>query len=206
VGPASAAGPTRVRRSVSLVLVRCSEMSFGFTLFDTAIGRCAIAWNDVGIVALQLPERDEAATLARLRRRLDDLAEAAPPPALGDAITAVVSLLAGNTADLSAIAIDLGDLPEFDRRVYEATRTIPVGTTRTYGAIASAMGDPAAARAVGQALGANPIAVIVPCHRVVASTGDLGGFSAHGGTDTKRRLLHIEGYQAAAPQLALFEV
>src|SRR5262250_2974216 len=91
---------------------------------------------------------------------------------------------------------------EFDRRVYEMARTIAPGETLSYGDVATRLGDPAAAREVGQALGRNPFPVIVPCHRVVAAAGKLGGFSAPGGTATKRRLLAIEA--ARAPSLPLF--
>ena len=82
-------------------------------------------------------------------------------------------------------------MPDFDRRVYEIARGIPPGRVLTYGEIASRLGTDNA-RAIGQALGRNPFAIIVPCHRVVAAGGKLGGFSAHGGATTKRRLLAIE--------------
>lgn len=177
----------------------------GHTLFDTAIGRCAVAWSEVGIVTVLLPERDDAGTRARLRQRLGEVPETDPPLTVADAIDAVTSVLDGENVDLSSIVVDLDGVSEFDRRVYEAARSIPYGSARTYGALATAVDRPDAARAVGRALGDNPVPVIVPCHRVVAANGHLGGFSAPGGTVTKRRMLLIEGYQAAAPQLALFD-
>ena len=91
--------------------------------------------------------------------------------------------------------------PEFDRQVYDVARTIPPGETASYGAIATRLGVPGAAREVGRALGRNPFAIVVPCHRVVSADGRLGGFSANGGTATKRRLLSIEGAAAAPPTL-----
>ena len=170
-----------------------------FTLFDTAIGRCAIAWSERGVVARQLPEASEAATRARVVKRHPQAREVAPPPPdITRAIDAIISLTGGEARDLSSIALDLAGVPEFHRRIYAVARTIPPGATLTYGDIAARLGDPGAARAVGQALGQNPFAIIVPCHRVVAAGGKSGefksgGFSAHGGAATKRRLLAIEG-------------
>jgi methylated-DNA-[protein]-cysteine S-methyltransferase len=98
----------------------------------------------------------------------------------------------------------MGDLPAFDRSVLEETRRIPCGETRTYGEIASALGSPGAARAVGSALGRNSIPIIIPCHRVLAASGRSGGFSAAGGTSTKLRILEIEGARRG-PEPELFE-
>jgi methylated-DNA-[protein]-cysteine S-methyltransferase len=95
-------------------------------------------------------------------------------------------------------------VPEFPRRVYEVARTIPPGGTLTYGEVAARLGDARLAREVGQALGRNPFAIIVPCHRVLAAGGMPGGFSASGGVATKMRLLSIEGARAAS-QLGLFD-
>jgi methylated-DNA-[protein]-cysteine S-methyltransferase len=169
----------------------------GFTLFDTAIGRCGVAWSERGVAGVQLPERNEAATRARLLRRHGEAREATPPPEIARAIDGIVALIGGERCDLSDIAIDLADVPEFNRRVYAIARTIAPGTTLTYGAIAARLGEPDA-RAVGEAMGRNPIPVIVPCHRVVAAGGrtggyKTGGFSAPGGVATKLRLLAIEG-------------
>lgn len=170
----------------------------GFALFDTAIGPCGIAWDERGAVrAVQLPEASARATRERLRRRCPGAAEAVPPPPVQDAIGRVTALLRGEPRDLSGVALATADLPPFHRRVYEVARAIPPGATLTYGALAARLGEPGAARAVGEALGANPFPLIVPCHRVVAADGRLGGFSAPGGTATKRRLLWIEGARAA---------
>jgi methylated-DNA-[protein]-cysteine S-methyltransferase len=172
-------------------------MSTHFALFDTAIGACGIAWSEAGIVALQLPERDRARTQARLLQRWPDASEAAPPPAVQAAIDAVITLVSGAApdriqADLESIVLDLEDMPGFDREVYAVARTIAPGKTLTYGEVAARIGEPGAAREVGQALGRNRIPIIVPCHRVVAAGGGTGGFSARGGVDTKLRLLEIE--------------
>jgi methylated-DNA-[protein]-cysteine S-methyltransferase len=173
-----------------------------FALFDTALGGCAIAWSESGVAGVQLPEADAAQTRRRAQRRFGADAGADPPPAIRQAITGIVALLAGESVDLSNIALDVEGIDAFDRRVYDAARRIAPGRTQTYGAIAAALGDPALARAVGQALGRNPFAIIVPCHRVLAADGRIGGFSAAGGAVTKRRLLLIEGARAGdAPDL-----
>lgn len=168
-----------------------------FTLFETAIGPCGIAWDEGGILTVQLPERSPQATRARLRYRLPEAAEARPPPAVRHVIDGIVALLRGEAPDLADVPLQMTELPPFHRRVYEVARTIPAGATLTYGAVAHRLGEPAAAREVGEALGANPFPLLVPCHRVVAADGRLGGFSAHGGAVTKRRLLWIEGAPAA---------
>ena len=164
-----------------------------FALFDTAIGACGIAWGERGVVGVQLPEASAARTRERMRRRFPDAAEAPPPPAVERAIEGIAALLRGEPADLSAVALDLDGVGEFERRVYEVARTIAPGTTLTYGAIAARLGMPGEARAVGQALGENPFPLVVPCHRVLAAGGKVGGFSANGGIATKMRLLSIEG-------------
>jgi methylated-DNA-[protein]-cysteine S-methyltransferase len=170
----------------------------GFTLFDTAIGRCGIAWSERGIAGVYLPESSEHKTRARLRRRFPGAAESAPPPDVERAVEGIVALLAGGRPDLSAIPLDLEGVPEFHRRVYEIARTIPPGQTLTYGEVARRLGHPLQARAVGQALGQNRHPIVVPCHRVLAAGGRTGGFSAPGGTGTKLRLLEIEGARAGA--------
>ncbi len=164
----------------------------GYTLFDTAVGRCGIAWGARGIVGVQLPERSDTATQARLRRRYPDLCETAPPPEVLHTIEAIAGLLGGEQRDLSSIALDMRDVPEFHQRVYATARTILPGSTLSYGEIAARLGDRSVAREVGEALGQNPFPIIVPCHRVLAAGGKIGGFSAAGGVTTKLRLLGIE--------------
>jgi methylated-DNA-[protein]-cysteine S-methyltransferase len=174
----------------------------GFTLFDTAIGRCAIAWGDAGVTAVTLPEPSEAATRARVARRHPNAREqASPPDDVAAAIDAIQRLLDGQKNDLSAIALDMSAIPDFERRVYVETRSIPPGETLTYGDIATRLGDIGLSRAVGQALGRNPFPIVVPCHRVLAAGGKSGGFSAPGGVDTKRRMLEIEGARDLHPTL-----
>ena len=165
----------------------------GFAMFDTAIGQCGIAWSDTGVTGFQLPEPSAAATRRRLADRFPDAADAVPPPPVQRGIDAIVGLMRGERADLAFIPLDMDGVPEFHQRVYDVARTIRAGATMTYGEISERLGDAGAARAVGQALGRNPFAVIVPCHRVTAAGGKTGGFSASGGRVTKLTLLAIEG-------------
>ncbi len=129
-------------------------------------------------------------------RRWAGAVESAPPAGVQRVIDRVLALLAGKPIDLSDVPVDLSGAPEFHRQVYEIARTIPPGQTMTYGEIAKRLGVPHESREVGQALGRNPIAIIVPCHRVLGADGKMGGFSASGGVATKRRILEIEGAAA----------
>ncbi len=175
-----------------------------FTLFDTVLGRCGIAWSEQGVVGVQLPENLEVQTRSRLLKQFPDATEAPPPPGIELALDSIAALLRGEASDLSTIALDMNRVPPFHCRVYAAARNISPGLTRSYGEIAAALGAPGSARAVGQALGRNPFAIIVPCHRVLAAGGKVGGFSANGGIATKLRMLSIEAAQANGPG-ALFE-
>jgi methylated-DNA-[protein]-cysteine S-methyltransferase len=129
---------------------------------------------------------------ARLARRFPDAAEAEPPAFVRDAVAGIVRLLAGEAVDLSDIPLDLSAASDLERRVYRAALRIPHGEVRTYGEIAREIGADGAAQAVGVALGRNPVPIVVPCHRVLASGGKSGGFSAPGGVSTKFRMLEIE--------------
>ena len=167
-------------------------MSDSFTLFETPIGTGGIAWNERGVSGLQLPEPDAARLRAGLRRRFAGAAESPPPPEIRRAIDLITALLRGEPSDLSGVHLDMQRVPAFERRVYEVARTIPAGQTVSYGDIAGRLGDVHLAREVGQALARNPFPIVVPCHRVIAAGGRLGGFSARGGLATKQRLLSIE--------------
>jgi methylated-DNA-[protein]-cysteine S-methyltransferase len=162
-------------------------------LFDTAIGLCGVAWSARGLTRVQLPEANRGATLSRLRRDPAQPAVDRPPPEVERAIGHLEIYLAGEKVDFGGVALDLTGVSEFHRKVYEAARGIGWGQTMTYGELALLAGSPGAARAVGQALGRNPVPIVVPCHRILASGGKVGGFSAFGGTATKERLLALEG-------------
>lgn len=164
-----------------------------YALFQTALGACAIVWTPTGIASLMLPERTESALQVRVRGRFDLASECVPDRKTMKAIQGVTAVLEGRNTDLSALELDMCGVPPFHQRVYEFARRIPFGATLSYGEVAARLACPNAARAVGQALGRNPFALIVPCHRVLSTSGKLTGFSAYGGLVTKRRLLEIEG-------------
>jgi methylated-DNA-[protein]-cysteine S-methyltransferase len=165
--------------------------TLGFTVFDSEMGPCGLAWSEHGVCAVHLPDRDAERVRARLLRRTGS-EETDPPPGIRTAVRDVQALLAGEPKTLDDIAVDLGDASEFNRKVWAITRAIPPGETLTYGEVARRIGEPGAARAVGKALGENPIPIIVPCHRVLAAGGGTGGFSGGEGVETKLRLLTIE--------------
>ena len=165
----------------------------GILVFETPIGPCGLAWGERGLIGVSLPERDAGAVRERLLRRLPEATGSEPPPGVIEARDLILALLSGETADLSPIRLDLDRVGDFERRLYAIARAIPPGQVMTYGEIATRLGEPGAAQAVGQAMGKNPWPIVVPCHRVVGSNGKLGGFSAPGGAKTKLRILEIEG-------------
>lgn len=164
-----------------------------FSLFPTPLGACAIAWNARGISGVRLPEPSEQGLRRQLGPTWPDAIEAEPPPAVQRTIDGIGRLLHGEPLDLADAILDEQDLADFDRRVYAISRTIPPGRTITYGELARRLDEPGAAQAVGRSLGRNPYPIVVPCHRIVGADGRMTGFSAPGGTETKRRLLVIEG-------------
>ncbi|HET6970192.1 MAG TPA: methylated-DNA--[protein]-cysteine S-methyltransferase [Phenylobacterium sp.] len=169
-----------------------------YALFDTAIGHAGLAWNEVGLVGVHLPERDPEVARRSFLRRFPDASEAPVPERLAATVEAVRALMRGEKADFAETPLDLSQTPDFHARVYEIARAIPPGETLTYGEIAVKLGDKLLARDVGAALGKNPWPIVVPCHRVTAAGGKPGGFSARGGVNTKLKLLGIEGAKAAA--------
>ena len=171
-----------------------------YVLFETALGRCGVAWNDDGVCAVGFPSEDVQKVRARLLRHAPGAIESdAPPPEVERVKDDIIALLAGEKRDFVDVALDYSGLADFDKGVYRLALDIKHGETRTYGEIARALGDVSLSRRVGQSLGRNPFPIIVPCHRVVGAGGAMTGFSAPGGTEAKRRILKIEG--ALAPDL-----
>ena len=167
-------------------------MSVQIALFETSLGPGGVAWGENGIVGIQLPELNAANIRASLKRRFPGAIESEPNHEVAAAIAEMQSLLRGEPCTLSAVRLDMQRVPEFAQQVYAVARTVRPGETVTYGGIAKRLGDPLLARDVGQALARNPFPIVVPCHRVLAAGGKLGGFSAAGGVETKQRLLAIE--------------
>jgi methylated-DNA-[protein]-cysteine S-methyltransferase len=166
--------------------------AIGYTLFETGFGACGLAWSERGIVRLVLPEASPPETETRLRRQAGTGDRKKPPPAVAMVTDLVRAYFDGGAIDFSRVALDLSAAAAFEQQVYAALREVAWGATTTYGELASAAGSPGAARAVGRAMAHNPVPVIVPCHRVLAAGGTIGGFSAHGGVSTKQRMLALE--------------
>lgn len=162
-----------------------------YCLFDTAFGLTGIAWNGRGLTRVQLPEADAAATRGRLEARGAEAGEA--PAALAWVLAALGAYFDGAETDFSSLAVELpADTSEERRRIYAAARSLSWGETASYGEVARRAGMPHGAQAVGQAMAANPLPIVIPCHRVLAAGDRLGGFSAYGGVLTKEKLLVLE--------------
>lgn len=163
-------------------------------IFDTALGRCAVSWSDVGVTGVWLPRR--AGYTGAAIQNVADL-----PAFVLDAVDGMRAVMAGERRDLHPVPLDERGIDPFRRSVYAATRDIEPGTTQTYGQVAKAIGRPDGARDVGTALSQNPFPILVPCHRVIAANGALTGFAAPGGIETKRRMLELEGAPGFGQQL-----
>lgn len=162
-----------------------------FSTFETAYGWCAVAWSEKGIARFRLPDASERAVAARFRRFA---APGEPPCVARDAIVRAIRYFEGEDVDFDDAPLDLTGVPDFALKLYQTIRALRRGETIAYGALAQRLGAPKeAARAVGQAMGANPIPLIIPCHRVLAAGGRIGGFSAPDGAKAKARMLAMEG-------------
>jgi O-6-methylguanine DNA methyltransferase len=181
-------------------VARVFVKQLAYCIFQTPLGACGIAWGEpsdasapIAVAFFQLPEESPAMTEARIARKCSARTSSAPPPQIAGLIERIRKHLSGETQDFRDVIIDWDCVDAFSRQVYEVARKVPAGRTTTYGEIAKELGQPGSARAVGQAMGSNPVPLLVPCHRVVAAGGKPGGFSAHGGRKTKAKMLAIEG-------------
>ena len=163
-------------------------------IFETRGGFCGIAWNNVGITRFQLPAKSAEGAQRMLLRRALGTKPGAPTPEVAEAVAAVKRYFEGKETDFTRFKLDLGEQDAFFERIYAVARQVGWGRTTTYGALAKELGaGPEAARDVGQAMANNPVALIIPCHRVLAAGGKVGGFSAPGGSASKIRMLALEG-------------
>jgi methylated-DNA-[protein]-cysteine S-methyltransferase len=179
------------------------ETADQYLIFETAGGFCGIAWNGVGIRRFQLPARTAEATQKNLLRRLPGAAPGTPTAEVDEAVVAAKRYFAGEQIDFSRFHLDLAEQDAFFEKIYAAARRVGWGHTTTYGTLAKEVGaGPEAARDVGQAMARNPVPLIIPCHRVLAAGGKVGGFSAPGGSDAKLRMLELEGVQIGPPPSA----
>ncbi|MEZ5945368.1 MAG: methylated-DNA--[protein]-cysteine S-methyltransferase [Hyphomonas sp.] len=175
-------------------------------LFETVIGACGLTWSDAGLTGVQLPEATVAKSLARLTRHGAQPVDAASvPEEIGGVIAALRAFLSGDETGFNQVRLDMHRHSAFEQEAYEALRKVAWGKTVTYGDLAATVGKPNGAQAIGMAMGRNSWPLIVPCHRVLGANGWLGGFSAPGGTVTKKSLLEREGVFPDGGQMALFE-
>lgn len=171
-----------------------------YHIFETAVGFCAIAWNELGVVRFQLPLKSAEVAERLLLRRAPDPTLGEPRAEISEAIDAAKHYFGGEETDFSRIRLDLGDKDRLFKQIYKAARRIGWGRTTTYGALAKDIAaGPEVARDVGTAMAQNPVPLIIPCHRVLAAGGKVGGFSAPGGAATKIRMLELEGVRLAPP-------
>ncbi len=179
------------------------QAAASYHVFETAMGFCAIAWSESGVARFQLPVKSAEAAERLLRRRAEGAEPAAPPDAIAAVVAAAKRYFDGEEADFSGVRLDLGDADAFFGQIYDALRRVGWGKTTTYGALAKEVGaGREAARDVGQAMAKNPVPLIIPCHRVLAAGGKIGGFSAPGGSKTKTRMLELEGVRVGPPEAA----
>lgn len=163
-------------------------------VFETAAGFAAIGWGPAGIVSFRLPDSHAQAVERALLRRRPDSTAAVPPAAIAEVVTAAKRYFAGERVDFDGVAVDLGDQSPLFERIYALVRKLGWAETTTYGAVAKELGEGSeVARIVGEAMARNPVPLIVPCHRVTAAGGKIGGFSAPGGSVSKARMLELEG-------------
>lgn len=176
-----------------------NDSGTGHAVFETTLGWIGLAWAGDAVSHLHLPEADEAKTAARIAAK--SKTEPAPmPPHIERIARKVMHYAAGERIDFSDVPLVLDEIDEFRKAIYAQSQRLGYGETTTYGALAAAAGYAGLARETGQALGANPIPIIVPCHRILAAGGKMGGFSAPGGVSTKRRLLDMEHARPPSPQ------
>jgi methylated-DNA-[protein]-cysteine S-methyltransferase len=177
-----------------------AKMVQRYLIFQTATGFCGVTWNNAGIARFQLPTKSADAAERILLRRVPGAEPGTPTPEVAEFVAATKRYFQGEETDFSEFTLDLSGQDEFFTRIYTAVRKIRWGQTTTYGALAKELGaGPEAARDVGQAMAKNPVPLIIPCHRVLAAGGKIGGFSAPGGSATKIRMLELERVHIATP-------
>jgi methylated-DNA-[protein]-cysteine S-methyltransferase len=180
-----------------------NQVAQNYHVFETAMGFCAIAWSDSGVVRFQLPTKSADIAERLVRRRVPGAELGAPPEDTAAVVVAAKRYFGGEETDFSGVRLDLAGDDAFFTRIYAALRRVGWGRTTTYGALAKEVGaGREAARDVGEAMAKNPAPLIIPCHRVLAAGGKIGGFSAPGGARTKARMLELEGVRVGPPEAA----
>lgn len=172
-------------------------------IFATALGFAGIAWTDAGLTRLCLPQARREPIAQQLFRHGDVAdAQSEPPQWVAEAMASISAYAEGKRTEFDSVPVDLAGMDAFHLAIYAATRALAYGQTTTYGELAKRAGHAGLARETGAALGANPVPLVIPCHRVLAAGGRIGGFSAPGGAATKERMLALEGVRIGPPPTA----
>ena len=171
----------------------------GHAVLETVIGFMGIAWSETGLIRLCLPERSREAVERRLFRHAGVSTSTDQPQWVVELIVSIKAYAAGEDIDFSGVPVDLAGVDDFRLAIYDAARKLSYGETTTYGELAKRAGQPGLPRETGAALGANPVPLVIPCHRILAAGGKIGGFSAPGGSTTKEKMLAMEGVRVGPP-------
>ncbi len=179
--------------------------STGQAIFETELGFMGIAWSEAGLTRLCLAEPERASVERRLARVAGGTAQVSPeaqPAWIVRLIDAITDYASGESREFSSVPVDLAGVDDFRLAIYDAARELRFGAVTTYGELATRAGYPGMARETGAALGSNPVPLVIPCHRIVAAGGKIGGFSAPGGSASKERMLALEGVRVGPPPAA----
>ena len=172
----------------------------GSAVFETALGFMGLAWSEKGVTRLFLAEKNAAAIERRLLRAVESGPAGGRLPSWVEGLIAAIKAYAGGSqVEFSTVPVDLAGVDAFRLAIYAAARKLGFGETTTYGELAKRAGHGGLPRETGAALGANPVPLIIPCHRILAAGGKIGGFSAPGGSASKERMLALEGVQVGPP-------
>lgn len=176
----------------------------GNAVFETALGFMGLAWGESGVTRVLLAEKSREAVERRLLRHCGTAptGEQDRPAWVARLIEEIRAYAAGEEVDFSAVPVDLAGVDDFRLAIYAAARKLGFGETTTYGELAKRAGHGGLPRETGAALGANPVPLIIPCHRILAAGGKIGGFSAPGGSASKERMLALEGVRVGPPPAA----
>ncbi len=176
-----------------------APITAGHAVLETVIGFMGIAWSEKGLIRLCLPEKSRDAVERRLMRHAGVASNTEQPQWVVKLVASIKAYAAGEDVDFSGVPVDLDGVDDFRLAIYDAARKLGYGETTTYGELAKRAGRPGLPRETGAALGANPVPLVIPCHRILAAGGKIGGFSAPGGSTTKEKMLAMEGVRVGPP-------
>ncbi|WP_027058628.1 methylated-DNA--[protein]-cysteine S-methyltransferase [Mesorhizobium loti] len=176
-----------------------ASITASHAVLETVIGFMGIAWSEKGLIRLCLPESSRETVERRLMRHAGVSASTIQPQWVVELIASIQAYASGEDVDFTSVPVDLDGIDDFRLAIYDAARKLGYGETTTYGELAKRAGQPGLPRETGAALGANPVPLVIPCHRIMAAGGKIGGFSAPGGSVTKEKMLAMEGVRVGPP-------